>query len=139
MPDDTRHSQPADLDEVRRLMQAAGKRRRRWPVYLASLLVAVGFGLLAARSLADLPVFGIPLDKFGGLLVVAGLLLFCTWIAWRLLTSLVLVVRNYRIFPKIFTLKRDLERLQAASKEIEREASRLEDLSRESGARDKKS
>ena len=112
-------------------MKTQKMKRSRWPIYLSGILVFGGLYLLASESLNEILVFNLPLDKLGGIAFALGILFFCVWYVVDLLKSFVLVVRNYKIIPKLFKQNRDIQKIEDESKIILEEALRIEKLAQE--------
>ena len=113
-------------------MQKINSSRSRWPIYLSGAFVAVGIFLLASESAKDAMILDIPLNMLGGLIIATGLLVFIAWYLATFVSSLIFVLRNYKLFPKIFRLEKMQQELDDEATRINKDILKLRDLARES-------
>ena len=108
-------------------------------IYCSGFLVLSGLILISTKSMEDVFIIGIPIKVLGGIVLLAGLFIFSVWFSIGFIKSLIFLAKNYRLIPKVFTLKRDVEKLQEESKRIESDALRLERLVKAHAANEKNS
>lgn len=114
-----------------RSIQKIDYKRSRWPIYLSGTLVAVGIYLLASETAKDETILNLPLNRLGGFVIVAGLLIFVSWFLATFASSLIFVLRNYELFPKIFKPGRMQQELDDEAERINKDISKLRDLAQE--------